>query len=714
MTQPAAEQPAAASAVTRMRAVLAHISRESLPSASQEAADAAASWSSSGAGVPLSTDTRWDGWGYVDTKLFINSDGVVELTGSRYAEVFHSAQHRTLPLLLPWAMKTLGIDPTKRSPASNLNVDALNVVDPPVAQDPALQQRLRAFLASLEQELQLRTSTTLAERVRHGHGQTCEEIFRLRHLSEIERIPDAVVWPTSHAQVERLVQEAVTHSAHICLIPHGGGTNVSNALVCCPSERRAIVSIDMRAMNRILSVDKENMVVRVEAGITGLELHERLRNKGLTLGHEPDSWEFSTLGGWVATRASGMKKNVYGNIEDLVVNLRTVTAQGTMERAATVPRVSMGPDTTQLVLGSEGILGVVTEVTLRVRSFPTAQIYDSLLFPTFAHGLAAMHDVLRSQCVPASIRLLDNTQFQLGQALKVASDQFGAGVLDYAKKAYVTKVRGFDVSAMCAATVLLEGSAEDVARQQAQVQAIARKHHGLVGGAESGKRGYFFTYIIAYLRDFAMDYYFMSESFETAVPWTNVQQLCADVKAAISATAARHRVRIQPLIACRVTQLYETGVAVYVYYGVYYYGVENAVSLFREIERVAVDAIVANGGSLSHHHGVGKHRRKWLPAAISAPGISAIQGLKSALDPRNIFAAGNVLPPSLQDLKMATQGALHHAPAAPDNELNDYEDDDDDYDDDNDLTDDESRDCDSTELEDELMRAAFADLMTSN
>lgn len=422
--------------------------------------------------------------------------------------------------------------------------------------------------------------------------------------------------------------------------------------MCDPSERRAIVSIDMREMQQILMVDKENMVVRVEAGITGLDLHERLRHKGLTLGHEPDSWEFSTLGGWVATRASGMKKNVYGNIEDLVVNVKTVTTQGTMERAANVPRVSMGPDTTQMLLGSEGILGIFTEVTLRVRPFPRAQVYDSLVFPTFEHGVAAMHDVMRAKVVPASIRLLDNTQFQLGQALKVsASNTFAAGVLDFAAKTYVTKIRGFDVSSMCAATVLMEGTPEEVEQQQRAIQAIAKKHHGIVGGAESGKRGYFFTYIIAYLRDFAMDYYFMSESFETAVPWSNIQQLCTDVRVAINRAAAKRSVRIAPLIACRVTQLYETGVAVYVYYGVYYYGVANALTMFKEIETAAVRAIVANGGSLSHHHGVGKHRREWLPAAISSPAVSAIQGLKSALDPTNVFAAGNILPlaPSSSD-----------------------------------------------------------------
>lgn len=423
--------------------------------------------------------------------------------------------------------------------------------------------------------------------------------------------------------------------------------SVSNALDCSPRERRAIVSIDMRDMRKILLVDKENMVIRVEAGITGLDLHERLRNKGLTLGHEPDSWEFSTLGGWVATRASGMKKNVYGNIEDLVVNVKTVTAQGTMQRTANVPRVAMGPDTTQMLLGSEGILGIFTEVTLRVRKFPKVQVYDSLVFPNFEHGIAAIHEVMHAKCVPASIRLLDNTQFQLGQALKTSStNKFSSGVVDFAKKTYVTKIRGFDVATMCAATVLMEGTQEEVDRQQSRIQAIAKKHHGMVGGAENGKRGYFFTYIIAYLRDFAMDYYFMCESFETAIPWSNIQQLCTDVKTAINTTAAKRKVTIPPLIACRVTQLYETGVCVYVYYGLYYYGVHNALSLFKEIENAAIDAILANGGSLSHHHGIGKHRRAWLPDAISQPGIAAIQGLKTALDPTNLFAAGNILPSS--------------------------------------------------------------------
>ncbi|TMW61305.1 hypothetical protein Poli38472_013768 [Pythium oligandrum] len=629
--------------VARMRNIISHIS--GAPVRPDDVANRvdppAQAWS---AGPSRNAPTRWNGWGYEDTKLYINANNDIEISGGRYAEVFHAASDRVLPSLRPWAERVIGLDPKQKSLAVNRSPEQLQVTDPQLSESQ--QDALDRFLRVLQDKYEIRVSTTMNDRVRHSHGQTCEEIYKLRNAKHLGRIPDVVVWPNSHRQVEDLVQEATKFSEAVCLVPHGGGTNVTNALECSDTESRAIVSIDLRQMKRILHVDKENMIIRVEAGVTGLDLHERLRNKGLTLGHEPDSWEFSTLGGWVATKASGMKKNIYGNIEDLLVNLKMVTPRGTLERAANAPRVSMGPDVQQAVLGSEGILGVVTEVTLRVRTFPQCQVYDSLVFPTFEHGVAAMHEVIRAKCVPASIRLLDNTQFQLGQATKPSSGgSFASGVVDFAKKTYVTKIRGFNVETMCAATVLMEGTPEEVERQQKKIQAIAKEHHGLVGGAENGQRGYFFTYIIAYLRDFALDYYFMSESFETAVPWSNVQQLCDDVKTAIQDVATAHHIRTPPLIACRVTQLYETGVTVYVYYGVNYFGLKDPVPLFRAVESAAVDAILTNGGSLSHHHGIGKHRRAWLPNAISAPGIAMIKGMKQALDPSNIFSVTNVIEP---------------------------------------------------------------------
>jgi alkyldihydroxyacetonephosphate synthase len=419
---------------------------------------------------------------------------------------------------------------------------------------------------------------------------------------------------------------------------------VTNALDCNPQERRAIVSVDMGSMRRILRVDKENLLATVEAGVTGLDLHDRLALLGLTLGHEPDSWEFSTLGGWVATRASGMKKNRYGNIEDLVVSITAVTARGTLTRAADAPRVSMGPDVQEMLLGSEGTLGIVTEVTLRVSRVPQCQVYDSFIFPDFASGIAMLHEATRANCVPASLRLMDNTQFQLGQVLKPSNTAApSTSLIDYAKKTYVTKVRGFQVDNMCAATVVMEGTRDEVAAQQATLHAIAKRHGGLAGGSENGKRGYYLTYLIAYLRDFALDYYFLSESFESSVPWSNARALCRDVKRAINDVAAAHGVIAPPLVACRISQVYATGVCVYVYYGVNYYGVSDPLSLFCATEKAAVDAMVTNGASLSHHHGIGKHRREWLEKAVSAPAIAVLHGVKRALDPNNVFATDNLL-----------------------------------------------------------------------
>ncbi|CAI5732103.1 unnamed protein product [Peronospora destructor] len=628
--------------VVRMRSLLHQISSSKCTSFSSFSLS-----SSSSAPLALHPTTRWNGWGYEDTKLFVNNDKIIEISGARYAEVFANAPDRTLPSLLVWAEKRLGLDIERTSPPSITCIEEFQLRKQ-LEEHGAIYTKLEQFLHLASNEMHIKASTTLEERVRHGHGQTCEDVFRLRHKKDMERVPDAVVWPTSHEQVERLVHEVTQNFADdICIIPFGGGTNVTNALECNSKERRAIVSLDMREMRRILSVDRENLMAVVETGITGLDLHDRLRHRGLTLGHEPDSWEFSTLGGWIATRASGMKKNKYGNIEDLVINITTVTPQGTMQRAANVPRAAMGPDMNHAMMGSEGIFGVHTLVTLRLCEYPTVQVYDSLIFPSLEHGVAALKDIARAGCEPASLRLLDNTQFQLGQALKTSSttNRFTAGVLDFAKKTYVTKIRGFDVNEMCAATVLLEGTCQQkVAEQLKCIYSIAKRHEGMIGGEENGRRGYFFTYVIAYLRDFALDYYFMSESFETAVPWTNASQLITDIKLAINLVAAKRNVKIPPLIACRVSQVYGAGVCVYVYYGINYFGINEPMSLFRETELAAVGAIVRNGGALSHHHGVGKHRLAWLPQAVSPPAIAAIQGIKNALDPTNVFAVTNLQP----------------------------------------------------------------------
>lgn len=334
------------------------------------------------------------------------------------------------------------------------------------------------------------------DRLIRCHGQTLHDIYLL-WKNAYERIPDLVVWPRNHEEVKRIVELA--HESNVVLIPYGGGTSVSGSITCPQNEDRMICVVDTSQMNHMLWLNKENLTVCFESGIVGQDLERELRKLGLTVGHEPDSYEFSTLGGWVATRASGMKKNVYGNIEDLIVKVKMVTTQGTLQRECSAPRVSSGPDFNHIIMGSEGTLGIVTEVVLKVRPLPPVKRYGSLVFPDFDSGVRFMREVARRRCQPASVRLMDNEQFEFGQALKPVKGLVG-NLVDYFKKAYVSKIKGIDLKKMCAATLLFEGEREDVNRQEALIYEIAKRYNGFPAGGQNGERGYILTFVIAYIR----------------------------------------------------------------------------------------------------------------------------------------------------------------------------------------------------------------------
>ena len=371
--------------------------------------------------------------------------------------------------------------------------------------------------------------------------------------------------------------------------------------------------------------------------------HFQLNEKSVCIGHEPDSMEFCSLGGWVATRASGMKKNVYGNIEDLLVHVRFVTCKGTMEKSCMVPRMSTGPDIHHVIMGSEGTLGVVTEVTLRIQPLPEHKSYGSIVFPNFESGVECLREIAKHRCAPASIRLMDNQQFKFGQTLKPQSSSFLQSLLDGMKTIYVTRFKGFDPNTLCVATLLFQGSKEIVEQQEKMVYSIAKKYDGLSGGAENGRRGYMLTFVIAYLRDLGFEYSYLAESFETCVPWDRVTTLCCNTKAAIYKKCTDLGIQYRPLVTCRVTQTYDTGACVYFYFGFNYHGLADPLKVYEEVENTARDEVLANGGSLSHHHGVGKIRKKWLPNAVSAAGIQVMQAIKQSLDPNNTFGSENLI-----------------------------------------------------------------------
>ncbi|XP_071523561.1 alkyldihydroxyacetonephosphate synthase, peroxisomal isoform X2 [Panulirus ornatus] len=567
---------------------------------------------------------KWNGWGYKDSKFVVSKDKdyFVSFTGNRY-----KIGNMVLPHFSSWVKETLGVNFDDCTPPQ----------PPPQAQDlpqPNVQQE---FLDEV-QNLGITHSLDGEDRVFRAHGHTLAEIFTLRE-GMFPRIPDLVTWPKNHSEVEKLVDLACRHQ--VALIPFGGGTSVSGALLCPEEESRMIVSLDTSQMCRILWVDKKNLTARIEAGIIGQDLEKQLRVQGYTTGHEPDSYEFSSLGGWVATRASGMKKNIYGNIEDLLIQVKVVTPRGTVERYTAGPRVSAGPDVHHFILGSEGTLGVITEVTMKIRPLPVVQRYGSIVFPDFSSGISCMREVALHRCQPASIRLMDNEQFKFGHALKPPTGLMGL-FSDGIKKLYITKVRGFNVNTMCVATLLFEGSELEVSSQEKRLYDIALGNGGIPAGEANGQRGYMLTFVIAYIRDLGFDYGIVAESFETSVPWDRVYTLCHNVKHRIKSECKERRIK-HTFVTCRVTQTYDAGACVYFYFAFNYRGLSDPVHVYEEIEGNARNEILACGGSISHHHGIGKVRRQWMSQTFSEPSLGAIRAVKQYFDPENIFANGNLL-----------------------------------------------------------------------
>lgn len=575
-------------------------------------------------GAETLDETIWGHrWGYADTRFVINPDRSVKVTGERYAVSGYD-----MPDFIPFIEETLDIklDLTDIKPER-----ADKPVPPPTINQGFCDALAAAFPAD-------RYSADSRERLLHSHGQTtADEVYQVLYTS-LERVVDLVVLPQSHDETVKLVGLAAEHD--VCLVPYGGGTSVSCALKLPAGEKRMIVSVDMRRMDAIEWIDRENFRACVQAGITGKHLEEKLAAEGFTCGHEPDSIELSTLGGWIATNASGMKKNRYGNIEDIVENVTLVTPMGVIEQLEASPRVSMGIQPKQMVFGSEGNLGLITRAVIRIHKLPDVKRYGSLVFRDFKTGTAFLYELSQAGVLPASIRLVDNVQFRFGQALK-ARPTSSEKLMSKIQKTYLLSLKGFDPYELVAATIVMEGTAEEVRYQEEQIKRIAAKHGGISGGEHNGQRGYMLTYAIAYIRDFLTDYHIIGETYETTVPWSRIHEVC---DAVAERAAEMHKAFGLPgkaYVSPRITQVYHTGVCIYFTHGFSAKGADAPDKIFAQIEHAMRETIMAHGGSISHHHGVGKLRRDFLPQTLSPASVELLQDIKQSADPQNIFGIAN-------------------------------------------------------------------------
>lgn len=570
------------------------------------------------------TATLWrHKWGFRDTAFVIQPDRTIMMTGNRYP-----LSGCKLSALLPHIEASFGVqlDISRQQP----EVTEIAIA-PPNKNSGFCNELTHLFPAD-------RYSFKDEERLVHSHGQTStEEVYKVLY-SQLERLVDLVFYCESEQDAQTLIHLALKH--HVCLVPFGGGTSVSAALKLPDAESRMIIAVNMQRMNQIEWIDRDNLRACVQAGITGTQLEKQLIAAGFTCGHEPDSMEFSTLGGWIATNASGMKKNRYGNIEQIVENITMITPSGTLEQIQPLARASIGIQPQQLLFGSEGNLGLITKATIKIHALAEVKQYYSVVFPNFDRGLHFVKQLAHSGAVPASIRLVDNAQFRLAQALKPQAAGFKA-LVDRLSKFYLLKMRRFDPQEMVAATIVFEGSAEEVAYQKATIHQLANRHKGLVAGSKNGQRGYMLTFAIAYLRDFLSTHHIIGETFETTVPWSQIKQVCQAVEEQLDREHRHYNFQGKPYLSYRITQLYHTSVCIYFTFGVYTEGVANPDSKVSAIEHALRLTILKNGGSISHHHGVGKIRSQFMNETLSPASIELLRQVKQNIDPNNIFGIKN-------------------------------------------------------------------------
>lgn len=419
-------------------------------------------------------------WGYKDSK-FVYKNNQFTFTGSRY-NIANGLPFITMKSLIE-SKNNLKVDELKEPPRVVQSADLY----PPPIDNPEFIEAIKNAGIDFTNDFQ--------EKLFRLHCQTADQVTKM-YFGRCDRIADLIVFPSSHQDVEVIVKLA--NEFNVALIPVGGATNTTLSSTSTMTELRSLVAVDCTQMNRMMWFDSENFLACFESGAIGQDIERILNTKGFTLGHEPDSSEFSTLGGWISTRASGMKRGKYGNIEECVKNIKMVTSIGTIKRSTLAPRVSHGPNFEEMILGSEGIFGIVTEAVVKIHPMPSVRRYGSIVFHDFVSGIDFMREVAKVGCQPASLRLVDNFHYEMSSMLKQSKGIF-LDTVESLKHGYLSALKGYNFNSIAIATFLFEGEKLEVDQCEKVLKKILSKR-GYYAGEEYGKKAYEMTYCIAYIR----------------------------------------------------------------------------------------------------------------------------------------------------------------------------------------------------------------------
>ena len=467
------------------------------------------------------------------------------------------------------------------------------------------------------------------ERLEHARGQSFPDWIAL-HSGQIGNFPDGVAYPLTSDDVHSLIAYAKNYGIH--LIPYGGGTSVVGHINPLAGQA-PVVTVDMSRMNRLRHFDRESLLATFEAGVRGPDLEAQLRARGCTLGHFPQSFELSTLGGWIATRSSGQQSLGYGRIERLFAGGQIESPAGSLH-IPPFPASAAGPDLREIILGSEGRLGILTEATVRVSPLPEREAFHGIFFPDFESGQKAVRHMLQSNLSMSMLRL--STAEETTTTLALAGHENLLGLMES-----LLSVRGLG-NEKCLLLVGFAGNSARVSAIRKEALGSTGKSGGVHVGRTFGHQWHKNRFRTPYLRNTLWERGYGVDTVETATGWSNVSTMVNEVDSSLRSALLDAGEKVH--VFTHLSHLYPYGSSIYT---TYIFRLtpdpEETLERWQILKNAASQAIVRNHGTISHQHGVGLDHKAYLPLEKGQLGIDAIDGLCKQFDPSGIMNPGKLL-----------------------------------------------------------------------
>lgn len=470
------------------------------------------------------------------------------------------------------------------------------------------------------------------ERIFHSAGRSYYDVLRLS-FNTLKNFVDGVIYPSRESEVFKILEYCSKNN--ITVIPYGGGSSVVGGLEVVKGKgQKSALSLDTTRMNSFLSLDEESHLATFQAGIYGPKLEESLNDKGFTLGHFPQSFEYSTLGGWIAARSAGQQSNRYGKIEEILTSLKLITPTGTVETLRE-PASSTGPELNRIFAGSEGLFGIITEATIKVHRLPETRKYFGIVFPSFSIGVDFIREVNHREIPTSMIRLSDKNETRLYQTLgslgkketpvRWVKNQIQNRILQW-------KSLGDN---KCVILLGLDGTKEDVSQNFSKIKSIIRKHQGLYAGTRLGEQWIHSRYNMPFLRNHLIENGIGVDTMETSTTYDRVLRLHQEGIASLEKSIPGS------IAMCHISHSYHEGACLY-YTIIFPMDEKKPADQWFKMKRIISETFFQNGAPISHHHGVGFDHKTWYEKATSKPALFGLRAFKKEIDKKEILNPGKV------------------------------------------------------------------------